>query len=166
MISIRPYQSTDYKACRHRLWVHLTQHHRDIYEAPDIGGDDPGSDFDKHLALVGPTRLWVAEIDGQVVGLTGLIVTEESSEIEPIIVDPRYRRRGVASAMIDHLKHVVQELGLPELVVRPVARNALVLAFLARRGFNTLGYVELIMRPDDSDRWSDGAEVSGVRFNV
>ena len=156
----------DYEACRHRLWVHLTQHHRDIYDAPHIGGDDPGADFDDHLALVGPERLWVAEIDGQVVGLTGLIVTESSSEFEPIIVDPEHRRRGVAGALIDHLKEVVQREKLPELSVRPVARNALVLDFLAKRGFNTLGRVELIVRPEGTERWVDGAELSGVRFKV
>jgi N-acetylglutamate synthase-like GNAT family acetyltransferase len=166
VLSIRHYEPADYEVSRHRLWVHLTQHHRDIYDDPHIGGDDPGADFDKHLASVGPERIWVAEIDGRVVGLTGLIVTEESSEIEPIIVDPEYRRRGVASALIDHLKEVVRGEQLPELMVRPVARNALVLGFLSKHGFNTLGLVELIIRPEDSDRWVEGAEVSGVRFKV
>jgi GNAT superfamily N-acetyltransferase len=166
VISIRQYEPADYEACRHRLWVQLAQHHRDIYDAPHIGGDDPGADFDKHLTLVGPERIWVAEIDGQVVGLTGLIVTDESSEIEPIIVDPKYRRRGVASALIDHLKEVVRVQELPELMVRPVARNALILDFLSKHGFNTLGLVELIIRPEGSARWVEGAEVSGVRFKV
>ncbi len=166
VISIRRYEPADYDACRHRLWVYLTQHHRDIYDDQHIGGDDPGADFDEHLELVGPQRIWVAEMDDQVVGLTGLIVTEESSEIEPIIVDPDFRRRGVASALIDHLKEVVKSEGLPELTVRPVARNALILDFLSKRGFNTLGLVELIIRPEDSPRWVEGAEVSGVRFRV
>lgn len=166
VISIRHYQPADYDACRHRLWVHLTQHHRVIYDAPYIGGDDPGADFDDHLALVGPQRLWVAVIEGQIVGLTGLIVTDESAEVEPIIVDPDFRRRGVASALIDHIKEVADTEGLPELKVRPVARNAMILDFLSKRGFNTLGHVELIVRPDDSRKWVEGAEVSGVRFRV
>jgi GNAT superfamily N-acetyltransferase len=166
VISIRQYDPTDYEDCRHRLWVQLTQHHREIYDSPEIGGDDPGSDFDNHLALVGPERIWVAEIDGRVVGLTGLIVTDESSEIEPIIVDPEHRRRGVASALIDHLKEVVRVELLPELTIRPVARNALVLNFLSKHGFNTLGFVELMIRPEGSTRWPDGAQVSGLRFKV
>ena len=79
-------------------------------------------------------------------------MTESSSEFEPIIVDPEHRRRGVAGALIDHLKEVVQREKLPELSVRPVARNALVLDFLAKRGFNTLGHVGLIVRPEGTER--------------
>lgn len=166
MVFIRQYEPADYAVCRDRLWACLTQHHREIYDAPYIGGDDPGADFDRHLELVGPERLWVAQIDDRVVGLTGLIVTEQSSEIEPIVVDPDHRRRGVASALLEHLERVVELERLPALSVRPVARNTMILDFLSKRGFNTLGHVELIIRPEDSPRWREGAEVSGVRFRV
>jgi len=166
VISVRNYKPIDYDACRHRLWVQLTQHHRDIYDAPYIGGDDPGADFDDHLKLVGPERLWVAVVDSQAVGLIGLIVTDASAEIEPIIVDPDFRRRGVASSLIDHVKDVAVMDELPELTVRPVARNAMILDFLSKRGFNTLGHVELIARPEVSPKWIDGARVSGVQFRV
>ena len=167
MISVRQYVPSDHGVCRDRLWVQLTQHHRDLYDAQYIGGDDPGADFDKHLALVGPERLWVAEIEGQLVGLTGLIVTEESSEIEPVIVDAEYRRRGVATALIDHLKVHVSAQGLPELIVRPVGRNSHMLEFMSKQGFNTIGQVELIIREDSGGtKWVDDAEVSGVRFLV
>ena len=140
MILVRNYQPADYDACRHRLWVHLTQHHRDIYDAQYIGGDDPGADFDDHLKLVGPERLWVAVVEGQIVGLSGLIVTGASSEIEPIIVDPDFRRRGVASSLIDHLKDVAETEGLPELTVRPVARNDMILDFPSPWTMNQSGF--------------------------
>ncbi len=39
---IRRYASRDLDRCR-ELWVELTQHHRDIYGDPSIGGVDPGS---------------------------------------------------------------------------------------------------------------------------
>lgn len=88
-------------------------------------------------------------------------------EIESVIVDDEFRGRGVGSALIDHLKQIVVEHDLPELIVRPVARNARMLDFMAKQGFNALGLVELIIRDESSPtKWADGAEVSGVRFMV
>ncbi|MBI4300887.1 MAG: hypothetical protein HY677_07095, partial [Chloroflexi bacterium] len=38
--TIREYRTADFEACR-SLWGELTRHHREIYEDPTIGGDDP-----------------------------------------------------------------------------------------------------------------------------
>ena len=70
-VGVRGYASADYSACR-MLWVELTEHHRRIYEDPSIGGDDPGSAFDDYLAVPERVASWVADLDGWVVGLTGL----------------------------------------------------------------------------------------------
>jgi GNAT superfamily N-acetyltransferase len=173
MISIRQYEPSDYDACRNRLWVQLTERHREIYNAPDIGGDDPGADFDKHLGMVGPERLWVAEVDGTVVGLTGLIVGDEESEIEavseiePLVVDREHRGQGIGTALISYLKKYVPARDLPELVVKPAARNERMLKFMSKQGFDTIGIVELILRDESSPtNWAFGAEVSGLRFKV
>jgi GNAT superfamily N-acetyltransferase len=167
MTFIRQYEPSDYDVCRHRLWVQLAQRHRDIYNAPEIGGDDPGAGFDKHLALVGPDQLWVAELDTEVVGLIGLILTEDSSEIEPVIVDDRCRGHGVGSALVEHVKQVAIERDLPVLMVRPVGRSSRMLEFMSKHGFDTIGNVEPILRGTAGPtRWIDDAEVSGVRFNV
>ena len=80
-IRIRPYTSPDLDQCR-KLWFELTQHHRNIYNDSSIGGDDPGLHFDEHLGRVGPENLWVAECDGEVVGLVGLIVEDQEAEVE------------------------------------------------------------------------------------
>jgi hypothetical protein len=64
-VAIRPYRPTDLEACR-ALWVELVQRHREIYQDPSIGGDDPGLYFDRHLAQVGAERIWVAECAGAV----------------------------------------------------------------------------------------------------
>jgi len=170
---IRQYEESDFNSCRHRLWVQLTERHREIYDAPHIGGDDPGKHFETHLEAVGPERLWVAELDGEVVGLTGLIVGDQDtdiepvSEIEPLVVDDRFRGQGVGSALIDFLKIHVRTHNLPEIVVKPVARNRLMLEFMAKQGFDTMGTVELILRDESSStKWDFGAEVSGVAFKV
>jgi len=52
--------------------VELTDHHRQIYDDPSIGGDDPGTGFDDHLATPGRIASWVAELAGTVMGLTGV----------------------------------------------------------------------------------------------
>lgn len=173
MRSIRHYESSDHDVCRNRLWLQLTERHREIYDAPDIGGVDPGEHFDKHLARVGADRLWVAVVNGNVAGLTGLIIGDDEtdiepvSEIEPLVVDEKYRGQGIGSALIDHLKEYVVTHDLPELVVKPVARNKHMLAFMSKQGFDTMGTVELIIRDEASPtNWAYGAEVSGVRFKI
>ena len=78
MAKVRGYEPRDLDACR-GLWVELTQWHRDIFNAPEIGGDDPGRAFDEHLANVGAENIWVAEVDGRLAGLAGLIPDAPSS---------------------------------------------------------------------------------------
>ena len=99
-ITIRPYRASDLEACR-ELWVELTEQHREIYDAPEIGGEDPGAGFDKQLALAGPDQLWVADEAGHVVGLAGLQPGDEGGlEIEPVVVAGTHRGRGIGSRLV------------------------------------------------------------------
>jgi hypothetical protein len=82
-VVIRTYTSADLEACR-ALWVELTEHHRQLYDDPTIGGEQPGLAFDAHLARVGPDRIWVAEAHGTVYGLVGLIVEGDEGEEEGV----------------------------------------------------------------------------------
>src|SRR5919197_634308 len=70
---IRTYESRDLEACR-ALWVELTDWHRRLYDDPALGGDDPGRIFDEHLERIGREHVWIADEDGRIVGLAGLIV--------------------------------------------------------------------------------------------
>src|SRR4029453_18386226 len=63
MATVRGYEPGDLEWCR-GLWVELTQWHRDIFDSPGIGGDNPGLAFDEHLAKVGAENIWVAEDNG------------------------------------------------------------------------------------------------------
>jgi GNAT superfamily N-acetyltransferase len=164
-MEIRSYRDDDHPACR-TLWVELTEHHRRIYEAPDIGGDDPGSDFDRHLDRYGGQDLWVAVLDGSIIGLAGLIAADDP-ELEPLIVSDRHRGLGVARALVDRVATEARERGHRMLSVRPVARNASALAAFKALGFGTLGHVELLMELGDSARaWLPEAEIRGTRFSV
>ena len=72
-MDIRPYAPGDLSVCR-GLHEELVSHHREIYDAPHIGGDDPALGFDEYLALPKRVATWVAvDDDGVVVGMTGLL---------------------------------------------------------------------------------------------
>ncbi len=164
-VTIRGYIPADLEPCR-ALWTELTQHHRDIYEDPSIGGEAPGLYFDRHLARVGADHIWVAECEGKLFGLVGLIVEDQEAEVEPIVVTPEYRGRGIGRALLAHVVLEAEKLGVRFLNVRPATRNAEAIAFFNTAGFRLLGRVELSMelRPTAPGAWKSGLELFGCSF--
>jgi GNAT superfamily N-acetyltransferase len=164
-VRIRSYETTDLGPCR-KLWSELTQHHRDIYSDPSIGGDDPGHHFDAHLSRIGSENIWVAERDDQVVGLVGLIIEDQEAEIEPIVVAPTHRGRGIGRILLSHVIKEAQQLNIRYLSVRPVARNLDAISFFFEAGFRTLGHIELFMevRSPASGDWKSGPDLFGHAF--
>jgi len=167
LATIRNYQPGDRDACR-ELWVVLTQRHREIYEAPWIGGDDPGRQFDDHLDRVGASRLWVADDEGQLVGLSGLILEEGSAELEPLVVRPSHQGRGLGKRLVDPVRSAAVAAGASTLTVKAVARNTDAIRFYRRAGFAVLGFVEMFedLREDSPATWVDGESLAGVKFLV
>jgi GNAT superfamily N-acetyltransferase len=160
---IRKYQDQDKERCR-ALWRELTEWHREIYQDPNIGGEHPENHFDKHLAQVGPDQLWVAVHDSRVVGLVGLMLKGEETEIEPLIVSKPYRNKGIGTRLIETVVSEVRKKGLKCLNIGPVARNVNTIKFLYKRGFKTLGYITLFI--DFSNYpWKSGPEIFGCKFN-
>lgn len=162
--TIRQYRPSDLDPCR-RLWVELTQRHREIYNDPTIGGESPGFYFDRHLAQVGPDRLWVAEHEGEVVGLVGLMVDEREAEVEPIVVGSANRGRGIGHALLNRMVEEAKRLSMCYLSVKPVARNLEAISFYYDFGFRTLGEIEMFMdlgKPPGT--WKPGPELFGFAF--
>lgn len=166
-VTIRTYQPGDRDACR-ALWAELTEWHRFIYESPTIGGSDPGRQFDAHLERVGPDHIWVAEVDGQPVGLAGLIQAEGQAELEPIIVSPPYRGLGIGARLAQVVLEAARAAGAPQLVVRPVARNVQAIQFFHALGFDVLGHLELFtdFAPAENQRWRAGERLADREFRV
>jgi GNAT superfamily N-acetyltransferase len=162
-VIVRGYASQDLVACR-VLWVELTQQHRDIYDDPTIGGDDPGAYFDATYlnmdALRGP---WVAERGGHVVGLTGLFVHGTRGEIEPVVVANSHRLQGIGTALLAHVVAEARVYGIQLLTVRPVARNSEAIAFFVREGFMALGQIDLTrdLSGTHEERWKPGVMLHG-----
>jgi putative acetyltransferase len=142
-LTIRPYTPADLAACR-ALWVELTQRHRDIYADQSIGGADPSSYFDTaYLRLPNLRGPWVVELDGRVVGLSGLLVDGDHGEVEPVVVAADVRSQGVGQRLVEHVIAEARAAGVRLLSVRPVARNVEAIDFFVRAGFGALGHVDL-----------------------
>lgn len=164
-LTIRNYTAGDLGACR-SLWGELTQHHRDIYDDQSIGGDNPGLYFDEHLKSVGAKRIWLAEYDGQVVGMTGLILDGKEAEVEPVIVASSQRGRGIGRLLLEHAKAEARKMGVNMLSIRPVARNAGAISLFHDFGFQTLGHIDMFMElsPDSERVWKPGLTLHGHEF--
>jgi len=164
---IRPYEPGDLETCR-SLWAELTEWHRRIYGDPRIGGPDPGRHFDAQLQKSGPENFWVAELQGRVVGLAGLIVQEREAELEPLIVSEKCRGQGIGKRLAETVVAAAQERGLRGLSVRPVARNEEAIGFFHKLGFDVLGQVEMYLdfRPRDRQDWKGNERLAGKEFRV
>jgi ribosomal protein S18 acetylase RimI-like enzyme len=163
-MKIREYEATDLEACR-ELWRHLTQRHRDIYDDPTIGGDDPGPYFDEHY-LKDPRfhKAWVADADGDLVGLVGMFVDGDEAELEPIVVRPTHRDRAIGEALAKQVIAEARALGKRWVNVRPVGRNVDAIRFFRRAGFEVLGRLELSAPLSDDIKGRPETDVHGVRF--
>ena len=163
-VSIRPYEPADEAACR-ALWVELTEHHRRLYDDPTVGGDDPGSYFvDTYLALPERVASWVAVVDGEVVGLTGLLDHGTSGEVEPVVVAERARGGGIGRRLLETVIEASRERGHESIAIRPVARNVPSITAFHAVGFRTLGgFVDLTidLRPR-RHAWKEGASLHGL----
>jgi N-acetylglutamate synthase-like GNAT family acetyltransferase len=160
---VRGYEPRDLEACR-GLWVELTQRHRDIFDAPEIGGEDPGRAFDEHLAKVGAENIWVAEVEGRVVGLAGLI--PEAFELEPVVVAEQHRGQGVGRLLAEAVISAARERGARTIQVRPVGRNVEAIRFFHELGFDVLDQVQLSMDIVDRERdpWIAGERLADRDF--
>jgi N-acetylglutamate synthase-like GNAT family acetyltransferase len=166
--TVRRYRDDDREACR-QLWRELTQTHRDLYEDESIGGEgDLGDYFDEHLDRAGAERVWVAEMEGRVVGFTSLLVSAEGSsgELEPIVVAPDVRGTGIGRMLVERVVECARELRLRRLDVRPVARNEHAIRFFHELGFDSLGQLELMLYLADQKDWPARERVAGREFRT
>jgi GNAT superfamily N-acetyltransferase len=84
-------------------------------------------------------RTYVAEEDGSVVGLATRIETAGTMELEGLFVDPGYRRRGIAGALVARIADVLRARGVERL---EVTANPHVLGFYRAIGFVDCGVAE------------------------
>jgi GNAT superfamily N-acetyltransferase len=106
-------------------------------------------DRDKLLAhpeylVLGPEglaegRTHVAEEDGSLVGFATWIETAGTMELEDLFVEPGYRRRGIAAALVNRIVDVLRARGVERL---EVTANPHALGFYRAVGFIDCGVAE------------------------
>jgi GNAT superfamily N-acetyltransferase len=74
-----------------------------MYDDPSIGGPAPGKGFETYLDNPERRGGWVAELDGQVVGLAGLLVHGDEGQVEPGVVSANHRSHGIGRALVGHV---------------------------------------------------------------
>jgi ribosomal protein S18 acetylase RimI-like enzyme len=84
-------------------------------------------------------RTHVAEEDGSVVGFATWAETAGTIELEDLFVDPRYMRRGLASALVSRIAEVLRARGAERL---EVTANPHALGFYRAVGFIECGTAE------------------------
>jgi GNAT superfamily N-acetyltransferase len=108
----------------------------------------------------------VAEREGQVLGMVGLLAEGEEAEVEPLVVARAERGQGIGRALLAAAVAAARERGARFLSVCPVARNAAAIGLFYEAGFRLLGQVELFQDLDPSSprRWVDGVTIQGRRL--
>jgi len=164
-IIIRRYKPGDNMPCR-VLWTDLTAWHRHIYGDPSIGGKNPGRYFDRHLKKVGRKYVWVAVVEGRIVGLAGMILGEHEAELEPLVVSERYRGRGIGRSLVETVIRAARREGAHSLTVSPVARNVRAVRFFHELGFDTLGHIGMFndFTPTSRQKWKSGMRIADRDF--
>ena len=84
-------------------------------------------------------RTHVAEEDGSVVGFATWAGTGGTVELEDLFVDPAYRRRGIAAALVSHIAGILRARGAERL---EVTANPHALGFYRAVGFIECGVAE------------------------
>jgi len=81
-------------------------------------------------------RMYVAEEDGSVVGFASWAEADGTIELEDLFVDPGWRRRGIATALVGHIVHVLRARGVQclEVTANPHAQE-----FYSAAGFIDCG---------------------------
>ena len=84
-------------------------------------------------------RTYVAEEDGSVVGLATWVEARGIFELEDLFVDPGWRRRGIATALVSRIVDVLRERGVRCL---EVTANSHASGFYSAAGFTDCGVAE------------------------
>ena len=101
-------------------------------------------------------RMYVAEEDGSVVGFATWARTAQAGgaiELEDLFVDPDWRRRGIATALVTHIVDVLRARGVRRL---EVTANRHAEGFYSAAGFTDCGVAETTFGPSPRKRLTIG----------
>jgi ribosomal-protein-alanine N-acetyltransferase len=83
------------------------------------------------------SRVWVAEIDGRIVGMIVAWLLVDEAHVATIATHPGYRRQGIASRLLIHALHSLMDEGAVNSVLEVRESN-----IAAQEMYRKLGFVE------------------------
>lgn len=123
----------------------------DVYRSASLSN---AGDRDNLLAhpeylVLGPEglaegRTYVAEEEGSLVGFATWLDTGGVFELEDLFVDPGWRRRGIAAALVSRIVQVLRARGVQRL---EVTANPHAMGFYRSAGFVDCGAVATVLGP-------------------
>jgi N-acetylglutamate synthase-like GNAT family acetyltransferase len=117
------------------------------------------------LKEVGAGNIWLALMNDEIVGMIGLM-GEDEVEIEPIIVKPDHRNKGIGKMLLEFVLEKAEEIGLKFLSIKPVFRNHDAIRLFHDMGFQNIGQIELFVDlREKKGKWDREEELLGIRFN-
>jgi GNAT superfamily N-acetyltransferase len=153
-VIVREYRVADEDACR-KLFEELVDVHRKLYPDAEIGA-----------TFSAEGRLFVAELDGGVVGFAGMLRHPHSVEIEPIVIASGRRGDGVGRALVERVVEEARaEEGVTQVYAQPAGRNRDAFAFFNSVGLDVLAYARLQLDLEPRDR-RPGETLGGREFRV
>ncbi len=101
---------------------------------------DPWSESSIAYELTNPLSLWlVAEEDGIVAGYIGSQSVLPESDVMNVAVNPAFRRRGIAEALVSALCRELKQAGNETLTLEVRASNGPAIALYEKLGFAQIG---------------------------
>ena len=104
------------------------------------------------LRLVGRPIIvfYIAEEDARVVGTTALSFQGPTGYLSMVVVDPAYRRRGFAQALLERSRSMSARLGKRYVALDVLAKNAPARALYERAGYRSLRVQSFLVHDDAS----------------
>jgi GNAT superfamily N-acetyltransferase len=99
----------------------------------------------ERLERSGADITWVAEVDGEVVGLVGIHVSQvlaydgDAAKVSEIVVDDRYRRQGIGARLMELAEDEARRRGCVVLFLTTAERRRDAHAFYRKLGFEETG---------------------------
>jgi GNAT superfamily N-acetyltransferase len=123
-----------------------------LYAQPELDGAwtlpiDAARETFRRILAYPDYRLYVAEVDGRVIGTFTLIVMENLSHrgapsalVESVAVAPEWQSRGIGAAMMEHARGRCRARGCYKMALSSNLRRERAHAFYDRLGFERHGY--------------------------
>jgi ribosomal protein S18 acetylase RimI-like enzyme len=113
--------------------------------------NDPGRDIERKLK-VNPEWFLVGELDGRIIAACMAGYEGHRGWINYLAVEPRYRRRGLASKLIREAERLLRETGCPKINLQIRTSNSDVIEFYKAIGYSIDDVVSMGKRLEQDRR--------------